>query len=106
MRKGMDFEDSDLHQRRGCAELDKVERDQENHSSRDAGFGIPIAPTPNGRLLEPEHAEPDTADDQDQSPIVDPRLLVGRRRFGKADQDEGDRATGMLTQKIAATSTR
>jgi hypothetical protein len=60
-----------------------------------------VAPAPQARLLEPEHAQPDPGDDQRQAPVVH---LAGRASFGgleMAISASAIRATGMLIQKIA-----
>ena len=79
-----------LHQRRGRADLDEGEHDQEHDAGGDAGAGGGVAPAPHRRLLKAEHAEAHSGGDQDQAAVVHARGLVLRDRLGDDDQDERD----------------
>jgi hypothetical protein len=85
-----DPEDAELHQRRGRANLDEGEDDQEHDAGGDAQPGGWVAPAPHGRLLKAEHAEAHTGGDQHDAPVVHARRLVLRDRLGDEDQDQRD----------------
>ena len=101
-RKARIAEDAHLDQRRRGAQLDEAEDDQERDAGGDAQPDAGVAPTPDRRLLEAEHAEADAAGDQRQAPVVHRRRPVGGRRACEtAISTRAMTATGTLTQKIA-----
>src|SRR5580700_7921634 len=76
------------------AALDGEEHDQQQHAGGDARLDGRVAPAPDGRLLEPEHAQPYPGDDQGHAAIVQGSgaALVGWP--GDDDQRQGDQGDG------------